>query len=195
MWSSTFVAQSILIILVMYKCFQWTLLLIILCTAQELVESDDCNGAGKCTEMDKCILHYTELEEYILSNKIILKNITEAFFRADKPAITKFLRITYNLQICCGQHNSLEYSDDANYGTDCNHTLHVYIWSKSPICLLGPRPLFFLTLFAVDVSEASITIELPCLCSEVYYNLLSRLTYLVSRAHINYCVLYFLLYI
>ncbi|XP_065905085.1 uncharacterized protein [Dysidea avara] len=163
----------------MYKCFQWTLLLITLCTVQELVESDDCNEAGNCTEMDKCILHYTELEEYILSNKTILKNITEAFFRADKPAITKFLRITYNLQICRGQH---KYPANANITscTGCTHNQSVYIWSKSPICLLGPRPLFFLTLFAVDVSEASITIELPCLCGEVYYNLLSRLTYLIK---------------
>ena len=49
------------------------------------------------------------------------------------------------------------------------------------LSMLGPKPLLWLTLFAVHVRESSITIQLPlCLCSEAYDELLSRLTYLVS---------------
>ena len=168
--------------MMVYKCYQWILLVAALqniCTAQVLA---DCNEASKCNEMDECILQYTELEEYILSNKTILNSLTKAFFRADKPVITKFLRITYNMQIS-DRHNDSEYLDDIN---TCTGFQSVYIWSKAPFYLLGPRPLFFLTLFAVDVAEISITIALPCLCKDEVYSLLSQLTYMVRKAYMPY---------
>ena len=59
----------------------------------------------------------------------------------------------------------------------------VYIWSVPPLYLLGPKPLFWCTLFAINVPETSVTIELPCLCADEYYELLSRLTYLVSETN------------
>ena len=41
-----------------------------------------------------------------------------------------------------------------------------FIWGDSALYLLGPEPLFWLTLFAVNVHDSSITIHLPCLCND-----------------------------
>ena len=82
--------------------------------------------------------------------------------------------------------NDTKYYDNDNDGDDgegeliCMDDQKKFIWSSSALYLLGPKPLFWLTLFAVDVRESSITINLPCLCSDVYEDLLSRLTYLVG---------------
>ena len=47
--------------------------------------------------------------------------------------------------------------------------------------LLGPESLYWYTLLAVDIPEYGITINLPCLCHNVYGNLLSHLTYMVCH--------------
>ena len=70
--------------------------------------------------------------------------------------------------------------DDFVSEINCTDQQAVYIWSESPLYLFGPKPLFWFTLFAINVPETSVTIELPCLCVDEYYELLSRLTYLVS---------------
>ena len=62
---------------------------------------------------------------------------------------------------------------------NCTNHQTTYIWSTSVLYLLGPGPLFWLTLFAVNVPEANTTIELPCFCTDSYADLLARLTYLV----------------
>ena len=47
--------------------------------------------------------------------------------------------------------------------------------------LLGPRALFWLSLFSICVEE-SVTIRLPCLQETAQRDLLARLTYLVGVA-------------
>ena len=151
------------------KCYQRILLPIfvlqnIICAArQEFYGYNE----ERYSEIDGCIFSYTDLEAYILDDKAILKNLTEAFFRTDISDVTKFLRITYNVQM----------SSSTDF--DCTYHPTIYIWSEAPLYLLGPKHLFFLTLFAVDVSEISVTIKLPCLCRNFSYDLLSRLTYMV----------------
>ena len=70
--------------------------------------------------------------------------------------------------------------DDGEGESICIDDQKTFIWSNSALYLLGPKTLFWVTLFAVHVHESSITINLPCLCSDVYEDLLSRLTYLVG---------------
>jgi len=45
---------------------------------------------------------------------------------------------------------------------------------------LGPKPLLFLTLFAINIPEIGVEVPLPCLRQGQVDTLLSRLTYLVS---------------
>ena len=96
-----------------------------------------------------------------------------------------FIHITYNapIRISSNQSNNTTYLDLDDVDTDINCTDHrtVYVWSESPLYLLGPKQLFWSTLFAINVPETSVTIELPCLCGGVYFDLLSQLTYLVSK--------------
>ena len=63
-----------------------------------------------------------------------------------------------------------------------------YVWSKTALYLLGPKALYWFTLSAICIDEVDVTIELPCLCNDVYNSLLSRLTYLV-RTIIKYIVI------
>ena len=77
-------------------------------------------------------------------------------------------------------YNDDDDDDDDDCKFVCINDQKKFIWSSSALYLLGPKPLFWLTLFAVHVRESSITVNLPCLCSDVYDDLLSRLTYLVS---------------
>ena len=57
--------------------------------------------------------------------------------------------------------------DDGEGELICIDDQKKFIWSSSALYLLGPKTLFWLTLFAVHVRESSITINLPCLCSDV----------------------------
>ena len=74
--------------------------------------------------------------------------------------------------------NSTEFEDDVVM--NCTNYQSIYIWSDNFVCLLGPRPLLWFTIYAVIVPENSLTIELPCLSHDTYNTLLSRLTYMVQ---------------
>jgi len=169
----------------MYKFCGSILLLITMqniCTSQELPENDECFEADNCSV---CISQYRDLEEYIVSSRDLVDKIREAFYRTGKHA-SKFVYITYNAQIgiLFNQSNDtaeIDFDNVDDIDANCSDYQAVYIWSESPLYLLGPKPLFWYTLFAINIPETSVTIELPCLCGDVYYDLLSRLTYLVSK--------------
>ena len=146
-----------------------------LCSSQEFVD-DNCDGAGNCSDIEvtSCISEYSQLELYVLNNKTILRTLTETFFKIGEGA-SQFVKFTYNFQIS-NKSNSNSEDDSIN----CTNNQTTYIWSTSVLYLLGPQPLFWLTLFAVNIPEANATIELPCFCTDSYADLLARLTYLVS---------------
>ena len=140
------------------------------CSAQET------DNAGNRTEGSNknigCIGHYVDLETYVTNNKILMEELAETFFTTGRAA-SKFVRITYNYQI-----SSNKESVQGNI-TNCFKYQSKYIWSEAALYLLGPKAMFWFTLFAVSINEVDVTIELPCLCNDVYNKLLSRLTYLV----------------
>ena len=146
------------------------------CSSQEFVEDIICEDKGNCDDLEasRCIGQYSQLDLYILNNKTLLRIFTETFFKTGERA-SQFVKFTYRFRISNGNIDS---GDDPSNCTNHNTT---YVWSKSALYLLGPRPLFWLTLLAVNVPEASATIDLPCLCSHAYTNLLARLTYLVCE--------------
>lgn len=92
-----------------------------------------------------------------------------------------FVTITYHFTTDDDEnvHNSLE-------AGSCEKA--TYIWSEKVLYLqfLCPKALRFLTLFAIQVSETSVTIKLPCIRSDVRASLLSRLTYQVRTLTISY---------
>ena len=137
------------------------------CIAQEIDSS--CNEMEDCTNYTKCIGQFIDLEMYIWNNKYLLDKLTETFFTTE-GAVSEFVKITYNFQINNGENDST---------TDCFIQQSTYIWSENELYLLGPRVVFWLTIFAVNIHEVDVIIELPCLCSDVYNNLLARLTSLV----------------
>ena len=149
-----------------------------LCTSQFTDEDESCDGARNCSLASYCINQYSELDSYVINNKTLLRTITEAFFVTSKGP-SAYVKLNYKFKsIAQGQGNSTVLE---NEDFNCTNHQTTYIWSESVLYLLGPRPLYFLTLFAVNVSRVSVTIELPCLCSEVQFDLLARLTYLVCK--------------
>lgn len=164
------------------KVMLWaTLVLIILCHLGSAQEFDNgCNGTEDCTEDINCIGQYIDLEMYVMNNKMLLEKLAETFFTSQTAAFitgrgaSKFVKITYDFQTSNGK----QAVEDSN--TNCSSQQSTYIWSEAVLYVLGPKALYWLTLFAVDIREVDVTIELPCLCSDVYNSLLSRLTYLVS---------------
>ena len=128
----------------------------------------------------------------MLSKNDLLNNLSETFFRTGKHP-TRYVKITYNFLISDPVNSSNETEENFDY--NCTSFQNVYIWSESPLYLLGPKPLFWFSLFAINVPEASVTIELPCLCRSAYNRLLSWLTYMVSTmrctyVHVSYKYLY-----
>ena len=143
-----------------------------LCDSQDSIE-DNCDDAGNCSYLvTSCITQYSQLDSYVLKNESLLRILTETFFKTGGGA-SRFVKLTYNFQFS----NSSNSSEDDTI--NCASRQTTYIWSTSALYLLGPRPLFWLTLFAVNIPEASATIDLPCFCTDAYTNLLDRLTYLV----------------
>ena len=143
------------------------------CSSQKF---DNCDDAGNCNDLKEatsCVSQYSQLDSYVLNNKAILRTLTETFFKTGE-GVSQFVKFTYNFQVSNNSNSSSE--DDSIICTTHQTT---YIWSTSVLYLLGPGPLFWLTLFAVNVPEASATIELPCFCTDSYADLLARLTYLV----------------
>ena len=149
----------------------WLILfLMILCS---FCNSQEFNSSIEETDEDtSCIREYIDLEKYVLNNEILMENLAETFFTTGKAA-SNFVKITYNFQTS----NDKELEEDNI--TNCSSQQSTYIWSEAALYLLGPKSLFWCTLFAVNIREVKVTIELPCLCSDVYDDLLSRLTYLV----------------
>ena len=144
------------------------------CNSQEfnssIIETDE--------EDTSCIGKYIDLEKYVLNNENLLEKLAETFFTTGKAA-SNFVKVTYNFQTSNGKQ-----SENDNI-TNCSSQQNTYIWSEAALYLLGPRALYWCTLFAVDLHEVDVTIELPCLCSEAYNSLLSRLTYLVCICYNN----------
>ena len=147
--------------------------LVNLCHTQEFAEDDySCYDTGNCSNVTNCIAQYSQLDSYILNNKDLLRILTETFFKTGDDA-SQFVKLTYKFQVYDGGNNT---EDDT---INCTSSQTTYIWSTSVLYLLGPRPLLWLTLFAVIIPEASVSIELPCFCTDSYTDLLDRLTYLV----------------
>jgi len=140
------------------------------------------------SEKDTCIGQYSELEMYILKNENILDQLTETFYKTGTDA-SQFVKITYEFQVhkpnSTANDTDYEAMYDENYEVmddeifNCTSQRELYIWSASALYLLGPKPLFWLTFFAVNAPETNVTIKLPCLCDNTHNILLSRVTYLV----------------
>ena len=148
------------------------------CNAHEAVnKSIPCDEMTNCSEYT-CIREYAELELYIIENKIVLSRIVKAFFKTGE-APSDFVKIQYEFEL---------YDNSTNNSTNnCTKHRDLYFWSSSPLYLLGPGPLFFTTIFAVNVAaEERLPIPLPCLCKQRHGVLLSRLTYLVNNKNV-YC--------
>ena len=129
-------------------------------------DSED-SSEQKCSD---CVNQYEMLESYILGNDIILSTLAEAFYPSDHdPA--EFVKITYHYQI---RNDS---NDNSNF---CCNKKRLYFWATSPSYLLGPKPMNWLSLFAINPSQSSVSVQLPCLQEDSVRDLLSRFTYLVS---------------
>ena len=152
-----------------------------ICNAQDFAGSGgtDCNETGNCTKVVNCIKNYHDLDLYVRSNTKVIESLTNVFFVTGKIP-SKFVRLTYNFQVSYVTDNS---TDEENDVVSCHNQQSKYIWSEHYLYLLGPRALLWSTLFAVVVAENETTIELPCLCHDVYGNLLSRLTYMVRTSY------------
>ena len=145
------------------------------------------DGVDSYGNISNCIGKYRDLQTFILNNEDLMDNLTEVFFKTGK-APTEFVRITYKFQtlLSFDNHTNNTTISTTNYDDNNDDELiyvdiqKKFIWSNSALYLLGPEPLFWLTLFAVNVRQSSITIHLPCLCNDAYDDLLPRLTYLVS---------------
>ena len=156
---------------------QLTIILILvcgICNGQEL--DNDCTTEEDCNEDAKCIRQYIDLEMYVLNNKTLVEKLAETFYNTGR-ATSKFVKITYNFQTC----NDIQSVEDTI--TNCSSQQSTYIWSEAALYLLGPKAMYWFTLFAVNIYEVDVAIELPCLCNDVYNSLLSRLTYLVCVIH------------
>ena len=149
-------------------------------TLEDCISDLNCSSTldYNCSENETviCFSRYDLLEEYIRNNESILTNLAETFYRTGRsPA--KFVKITYKFQIpgLNDSHNNKTY----NSSIKCSSIERTYYWSTSPIYLLGPKPLMYLSMFGIIVQEENVIVQLPCLKSNDQKVLLSRLTYLV----------------
>ena len=157
--------------------------------AQDYADNDiDSSGEDSYSNISNCIGKYKDFcnHTYIMSNEDLMDDLTKVFFETGK-APTEFVRITYKFQTLLPNDNYTNNTNISliNYDNNNDELTYVniqkkFIWSNSTLYLLGPEPLFWLTLFAVNARQSSITIHLPCLCNDAYDDLLPRLTYLVS---------------
>ena len=154
----------------------WITLFLISCS---FCNAQDFNNSYEIDETDEetnCIREYIDLEKYIIKNEKLIEKLAETFFTTGR-APSSFVKITYYFQISYIHHDNQSAEDSIN---NCSNQQSTYLWSTTALYLIGPNALYWCTLFAVNIREVDVTIELPCLCSEVYSNLLSRLTYLVA---------------
>ena len=158
-----------------------TLFLIISCN---FCSAQDFNSSFKFNETDEdanCITEYIDLEKLNMSwiMKTWLKNLQRLSSLYTGRAAAAFVKITYNFRTC---YNNQPATDNIS---NCSSQHSTYIWSETALYLLGPRAMFWYTLFAVNICEVDVTVELPCLCGDAYNDLLSRLTYLVCIYKFN----------
>ena len=165
----------LMICLLCLRCF---------CCVQDLPlnDADDFDSEYDINGNCSCIGTYYELESYVKVNRDVIENLKNGLFATGKPP-SKFVKLTYNFQVSNDTCNSTDENDVMN----CSNHQTKYIWSEQFFYLLCPRALLWFTLFAVRIPENEVTIDLPCLCHDVYDNLLSRLTYMVCTL---YCCLY-----
>lgn len=138
-------------------------------------EFSNCHRIPNCSEPTTCIRDYVGLESYILSNKTVLHEIKRAFFSTGQVP-SSFVRISYEFHVLDSTTGILV----ENVTNNCYKHQEFYFWSSSPLLLFGPQPLLYLTLFAVNVPEQAVTIQLPGLCNDTYNDFLSELTYRVN---------------
>ena len=156
-----------------------------------LISLCDGQGTGKMSiqnndSISNCTEKYRDLQKYVLNNEDLMDNLTEVFFKTGKPP-TEFVNITYRFKVLIT--NTTYYDNhDGKFELQCIDKQKKFISSSSGLYLLGPEPLFHQTLFAVSLLASDITIDLPCLCSHVSDDLLSRLTHFVSAAKVMACL-------
>ena len=134
---------------------------------------------GNCIKVANCIENFHELDLYVRGNSNLKEKLTSAFFVTAEKNPSEFVTITYDFQISNSMLNDTSNSTRGN-AVNCSNHRSKYIWSDNFLYILGPEALFWFTLTVVEVREASVTIDLPCLCQDVYSSLLSRLTYMVQ---------------
>lgn len=161
-------------LMVMYLLLSLLFILQCVCNAQEIVDGD-CDEMENCTEVTSCIRHYDDLQSYVLSSKETMRSLKETFFKTGRGP-SKFVKIIYHFQVSNNTNDAVAVDNNTS---SCFSQQSTYIWSDSALYLLGPKPLFWYTLFAVNIPETSVTVYLPCLCNGVNESLLNRLTYLV----------------
>ena len=144
-----------------------------ICSAQE-VDDRCCDEVKGYNENDSCIEYYGDLEYYILNDKGIIRNLQEAFFPTGETP-SKHVKIHYHYKL----FNSTRNTNDTRNISDCIDKQSSFIWSESALYLFGPGPLKWLTFFAINVPETSLSLYLPCFCNGIDVNLLNRLTYMV----------------
>ena len=151
-----------------------------LCVTQEFSDDAESYSVSEERSCSQCFKQYSELDLYVLRNKELIRNFTETFFRTGKNP-SRFVTITYNFQSCEQTSVRLNQSNDImeNETIHCTFQETTYVWSESILYLFGPKPLLWLTLFAVMTPEENAVIELPCLCGNEKFYLMDRLTYLV----------------
>ena len=138
----------------------------------------NCSSTVDCNETRSCISDYEALELYILSNQTIVNELAQVFYSTGRsPA--RFVKITYKFQIPLTYSNDSDRNNTFAENDTCSSTQRLYYWSTSPIYLLGPQPLMYLSLFAITIQEENLVVQLPCLQENEEKTLLSRLTYLV----------------
>ena len=163
-----------------------TLVLILSCGLGNAQEFDNnCNETEDCSQDIKCIDQYNDLEMYVMNNKELVEKLAETFFTSRRGPFTTgrgtsdFVKITYKFQT----RNSKQ-PGEVNV-TNCSAQQTKFIWAEAIFYLLGPKALYWFTLFATNLDEIEVTVELPCLCGDAYNDLLSRLTYLVCIYKFN----------
>ena len=146
------------------------------CNAEFIRNGTHLCALGNCIKVATCIQSYHELDLYVRGNSNIMEKFTNAFFVTGEIP-SEFVTITYNFQVSNSILNDTSNSTGDSF--NCSSLQNKYIWSDSFLYTLGPEVLFWFTLTVVEVREGSATIDLPCLCRDVYSSLLSRLTYMV----------------
>ncbi|XP_065892015.1 uncharacterized protein [Dysidea avara] len=133
-------------------------------TTESNVTLEDCRYFPD--EAESCISDYETLEELLRADDEQIATLARNFYRTGQDP-TEYIKITYMFQITSSDEDETCVPIERNY-----------IWSTSPVFLLGPKALFWLSLFSISVNEESVTIRLPCIQETAQRDLLTRLTYL-----------------